>query len=58
MFERVKQHRVLLWKDLTHENMRRDRLDVYIHKYKCVDKFFRSFHKKSEDKPVIAYGGC
>ena len=54
----VNQHRVVLWTHLTQKKRARNRMDVYIHKNKCVDKFFQSFHQENEDKPVIAYGAA
>lgn len=47
-----------LWTHYTQEKYARNRMDTYIHKRKCLDKFVQSLHQKGEDIPVIAMGNA
>jgi hypothetical protein len=44
------------WSHMTQKRYARNRMDVYIHKNKCLDRFFQSLVKENPEKPVIAYG--
>ena len=44
----VEQHNDILWEHLTQKKYGRNRFDVYVHKTKCIDKFFQSLQQPGE----------
>ena len=48
----------LLWWHKSQKKYSRDRMDVYIHKRKFLDRFFKSLHPEGEAEPIIAYGSA
>jgi hypothetical protein len=52
------QHREQLWAHRTQKKYARNRMDVYIHKNKCLDRFFSSLWQGNQSPPIIAYGNA
>lgn len=46
------------WSHLTQKKYARNRMDVYIHKHQCLDRFFQSLVKENPERPIIAYGSA
>ena len=46
------------WTHLTQKKYARNRMDVYIHKHQCLDRFFQSLIKENPEEPIIAYGSA
>lgn len=60
----IKEHGKVLWEHLTHKKYAQNRMDVYIHKNKCVDRFFNSLRTPDQEglpklaEPKIAFGSA
>lgn len=52
------QHAEQLWAHYTQKKYARNRMDVYIHKNKCLDRFFSSLWQGDRQQPMIAYGNA
>lgn len=59
LYARMMRHYThLLWWHKSQKKYSRDRMDVYIHKRKFLDRFFKSLQPEGEAEPVIAYGSA
>jgi hypothetical protein len=52
------RHSNRLWTHRTQKKYARNRMDTYIHKRQCLDRFFQSMQKEGEEKPIIAMGNA